>query len=40
MAKQNTYDADSISILEGLEAVRKKTGECILEVCLRRGSII
>ncbi len=26
MAKKTTYDAESITILEGLEAVRKKTG--------------
>ena len=33
MAKKTTYDAESITILEGLEAVRK----CILEASVPRG---
>ncbi len=37
MAKKNTYDAGSIAILEGLEAVRETSRECISEVYLPKG---
>lgn len=36
MAKKTTYDAESITILEGLEASGKDR-ECILEASVPRG---
>jgi len=40
MAKKNTYDAGSISVLEGLEARFVSAPECTSEVFHERDSII
>ena len=33
MSRKTTYDAGSIAVLEGLEAVRDASRECISEAC-------
>ena len=37
MAKKETYDAGSISVLEGLEAVRKASGHVYWK-CITKGT--